>query len=380
MFVTTSLHVGGAETLLANLAQGLDRSRFAPELCCLKESGELADQLAHEIPVFSHILRSKFDIRVLPRLTRLLRNREIDAVITVGAGDKMFWGRLAAKAAGVPVVISAIHSTGWPDQITWLNRRLTPLNDAFVAVAKPHAEHLITNERFPSDRVAVIPNGVDTTRFRPQPQSALRAQLNLPAGAPVVGIVAVLRPEKNHELFLRVAARVREEVPEAHFLVIGDGPRRAELESLADQLNLTQCVHFLGKRTDVSELLNVLDVFLLTSKMEANPVSILEALSTGKPVVAPRVGSIPETVIDGQTGFLAEPGDETAMAGRVTELLTTPLLAWRLGTAGRRLVVDRWSVGAMISGYEELLERIYRRKTNSLAKNPKNIATASSQT
>ena len=297
--------------MLLNLLRRIDRSRFSPELCCLKELGELGEQLQRDIPVHERLLRNKFDIRVLWRLTRLLRNREIDAVITVGAGDKMFWGRLAAKRAGVPVVISALHSTGWPDCITWLNRRLTPLTDAFIAVAEKHAKYLVEHENLPSGRVVVIPNGVDTDRFQlARPTADVRQQLGIPHSAPLVGIVAVLRPEKNHEMFLRVAARVRRDVVEAHFLIIGDGPRRPELELLAAQLGLSDCVHFLGKRFDVPELLGLLDVFVLTSHNEANPVSILEALATGKPVVSTAVGSIPETVLEGVTGYLVDPGDE----------------------------------------------------------------------
>ncbi len=295
MFCTTSMHVGGAETLLFNLVRRLDPSRFAPELCCLKEAGELGEELAHKIPVHANLLNHKFDVRIFGRLTKLLRQRQIDALVTVGAGDKMFWGRLAAWRAGVPVVISALHSTGWPDGITFLNRRLTPLTDAFVAVADNHARHLLEVERLPSRRIHMIPNGIDIEKYRPLPQEDdLRHQLNIPLAAPLAGIVAVLRPEKNHELFLKVAAQVRREVPDAHFLVIGDGPRRAELEALANQLGMASCVHFLGKRADVAQLLNLLDVFVLCSHNEANPVSILEALATGKPVVATRVGSIPK--------------------------------------------------------------------------------------
>ncbi len=157
--------------------------------------------------------------------------------------------------------------------------------------------------------------------------------------------------------------KVREEVPEAHFLVIGDGPRRCELETLSAQLGLAQCVHFVGKRPDVPELLNLLDVFVLTSRMEANPVSILEALACGKPVVATRVGSIPETVIDGQCGYLVDPDDDAEMARRVAELLLDPAQARRFGAAGRQHVVENWSVDRMVAGYEELLESLYRRKT-----------------
>ncbi len=366
IFVITSMHVGGAEILLYNLIRRLDRTRFSPELCCLKERGTLGEQLAEEIPVYSNLLRRKYDFRVLRKLNRLLRKREIDAVITVGAGDKMFWGRLAARRAKVPVVISALHSTGWPDGINWLNRRLTLITDAFVAVAEPHARHLIEVEHLPAARVHVISNGVDTEKFRPQPgiKRSVCQSLGIPRTAPLVGIVAVLRPEKNHELFLRTAARVRRDIPEAHFLIVGDGPRRPVLERLAADLQMDNCVHFLGQRIDIPEILSSLDVFALTSHNEANPVSILEALASGKPVVSTRVGSICETVVDDKTGYLVEPGNELEMSKRVTELLLDPAKAQRLGAAARRLVVSKWSIQAMVAGYEDLITSVHSVKTD----------------
>src|SRR5688572_3115728 len=122
MFVITSMPIGGAETLLVNLIRRMDRACFLPEVCCLKELGPLGEVLSGEVPVHSRLLKSKYDLRIWGRLARLLAVRRMDAVVTVGAGDKMFWGRLAARRAGLPVVLSAIHSTGWPDQINWLNR------------------------------------------------------------------------------------------------------------------------------------------------------------------------------------------------------------------------------------------------------------------
>ncbi|MCC7083578.1 MAG: glycosyltransferase [Pirellulales bacterium] len=363
MFVITTLEVGGAETLLVNLLRRMDRARFLPELCCLKSMGALGEQIADEVPVHHDLLRHKYDVAVLGRLTRLLRARQVDAVITVGAGDKMFWGRLAAARARVPVVISALHSTGWPDEITFLNRRLTGLTDAFVAVAGRHARYLAEQEKLPSRRVVVIPNGVDLKTFHPRPKNAaMLARLGIPKGTPVAGIVAVLRPEKNHELFLQMAARVVRQLPEAHFLVIGDGPRRAELEVLASRFGLGGQTHFVGRRADVPELLSLLDVFVLTSQIEANPVSILEAGATGKPVVATAVGSIPEAVLEGQTGFLVEPGDVNLLAKRVLEVFTNPGMAQRLGAAARQQMVQNWSIERTVSGYEELIERLYEKK------------------
>jgi glycosyltransferase involved in cell wall biosynthesis len=363
MFLNTTLEVGGAETLLVNLVRGMDRDRIAPEICCLKAKGELGELLTADAPVFSDLLGHKFDLRILGRLKRLFRERRIDAVVTVGAGDKMFWGRLAAWRAGVPVIFSALHSTGWPDGVGRLNRLLTPLTDMFIAVAAPHGRHLVEREGFPESKVCVIPNGVDVDRFCARPADlCLRRRLGVPADAPLAGILAALRPEKNHEMFLRVAARVRREVPSAHFLVIGDGPERAKLERIAAELTIADAVHFLGMRPDVPELLNLMDMLLLTSRNEANPVSILEALACGKPVVATRVGSVPESVLDGQVGYLVEPESADAMARRVIELFRDPNLAQALGAAGRQHVVDNWSLDRMVAGYEDLLARLHDQK------------------
>ncbi|HEY2761799.1 MAG TPA: glycosyltransferase, partial [Pirellulales bacterium] len=233
----------------------------------------------------------------------------------------------------------------------------------------------------------IIPNGVDTEKYCTEAleqypiigdnepttignhrlvNNQLRNELRIPRAAPLVGIVALLRPEKNHELFLRVAARVRRDVPESQFLIVGDGPHRGELEQLAIELGLTDCVHFLGRRSDISQLLRILDVFVLTSHNEANPVSILEALSSGVPVVSTAVGSIPETVIDAVTGYLVEPGDELTMARRIAQLLQDPAQAHTLGTVGRKTVVENWSIQPMVNGYEELIEQLYRQKTGCL--------------
>jgi glycosyltransferase involved in cell wall biosynthesis len=366
MFINTTLEVGGAETLLVNLARRLDRTRFAPEICCLKSRGKLGAMLADEMPVFDEFLRSKHDLRVLGRLTRLFRRRRIDAVVTVGAGDKMFWGRLAARRAGVPVICSALHSTGWPDGVGRLNRLLTPLTDAFIAVAPPHGRHLVEVEGFPAEKVRVIPNGVDVDRFCPRGRDMmLAAQLGIPPAAPVAAILAALRPEKDHEMFLQVAAKLRERSADAHFLVIGDGPLRSRLEQLTRELSLTDCVHFLGTRSDVPALLSLATVVLLTSRNEANPVSILEALACGRPVVATRVGSVPEMVLDGRVGYLVEPQDVAGMAERVGELFADPAKAEIFGATGRQHVVAHGSLERMVWGYEQLLSELHEQKTTA---------------
>jgi glycosyltransferase involved in cell wall biosynthesis len=365
LFVQTSMPVGGAETLLVNLVRRLDKRRFAPEVVCLKERGPLGERLAEEgYPVHHGLLSGKFDLRVMPRLVSLCRRRGIRAVVTVGAGDKMFWGRLAAKRAGVPVIASALHSTGWPDGVGRLNRWLTPVTDAFIAVAEPHGRFLVEFERFPEARVCVIPNGVDVERFAPGPHAVrVRQELRVGAATPLVGILAALRPEKNHELFLGMAKRVLRKAPEAVFVVIGDGPRRADLERLADGLGMAPSLRFLGNRDDIPEVLRALDVLTLTSHNEANPVSILEGMACGKPIVATDVGSVAQSVHEGRTGHLTPPGDEALFAERVAGLLLDPLRARAWGDAGRKHVVETASLDVMVRGYERLLTDVYQSKT-----------------
>lgn len=388
LFVQTSLPVGGAETLMVNLIRGLDPARFSAEVACLKELGPLGERLVEEgVPVHSGLLAGKHDLRVLPRLISLMRRRRIDAVVTVGAGDKMFWGRLAAHFAGVPVVASALHSTGWPDGVGRLNRMLTPLTDAFIAVAEPHGRFLVEHERFPEAKVRVIPNGVDTERFVPTPHSsAVREELGVGTNTPLVGILAALRPEKNHSLFLKAAARVRAATPDACFVVIGDGPERAAIEAEARRLGLLtdtpseSALRMLGSRDDVPALLAALDVLALTSHNEANPVSLLEAMSCGVPVVATDVGSVRESVVEGRTGFVVAPGDEVLLAERITSLIDQPHRAAEIGAAGRQRVRERSSLEVMVEGYERLLSELYEQNTGRPAPAPPATVTPAEST
>ena len=277
----------------------------------------------------------------------------------------MFWGRLAGRLAGVPVVAAAIHSTGWPDGVGRLNRMLTRCTDQFIAVAEPHGRHLIENERFPAARVCVIPNGVDTDRFRPQrTDESLRRQIGLPAGTRRRNRRG---PAAREESRVVSACRGRCAAANRQRPILDDWRRSAalELEHLAAELGVTDCVHFLGIRADVPQLLGLVDVLLLTSHIEANPVSILEAMACGKPVVATRVGSVSESVRDGETGYLVEPGDEIALVERVVELFQNPTRAAAFGAAGRQLVVGRWSLEQMVRGYEILLEGLFELKRPS---------------
>jgi glycosyltransferase involved in cell wall biosynthesis len=365
MFLLSSMPIGGAETLLVNLVRRIDRSRCIPSIACLKEKDVLGELMAQEVNVFDKLINHKYDVAVTGRLKKLFVEHQIDAVVTVGAGDKMFWGRIAARRARIPVILSALHSTGWPDGVGNLNRMLTGITDGFIACAQQHAEYQIQEEKFPKEKVFLIPNGIDTEQFVLSSQSRhqWRSKIGIEPSAPVVGIVAALRPEKNHDLFLQSASLLVNEMPEARFVIVGDGPERERLEELARVTKIEKFVHFLGSVQDIPGVLSMIDLFALTSHNEASPVSIMEALSCKRPVVATDVGSIDESVLEGETGFLVPAGNANEMFKRWRQILTDSELSAFLGAAGRSHIVKTCSLESMTEGYMSLIERLYAKKT-----------------
>jgi len=209
---------------------------------------------------------------------------------------------------------------------------------------------------------------VDVEKFHPRwPSKTLREEFRLEDDAPVAAILAALRPEKNHALFLHAARIVLQRRPTARFLIIGDGSERAKLEALAEKWEIAEAVRFLGTRHDVPEVLSLIDVMVLSSHMEASPVSLLEGMACEKPVVATDVGSVPENVHDGANGFRVPPGDADAMADRILELFDAPDRAKTMGRAGREHVVAHASVERMVRGYEEMLAKLYQSKARARA-------------
>jgi glycosyltransferase involved in cell wall biosynthesis len=361
MFVHTEVVVGGAETLLLEIIRNMDRERFEPELCCLKQLAELGEVIANEVPTHVGLLKHKFDYKVLGRLTNLLRDRKTDAVVTIGTGgDRMFWGRLAAWRANVPVILSALHATGYPMKVERINRMLAPITDGFIGCASTHSKFLVSGEGCPRNKVFTVWNGVDVDRFRLRDRAEMRARLDIPQQIPVAGIVAALRPEKQHGMLVDAWADVVRRLPDALLLIVGDGAERQAIEQQADELGLSENVRLLGTRHDVPEVLSAMDLKVLSSRMEANPASTLEAGACGLPVAAPDVGSLSDTVIEGETGLLVEPNNSVALSDAIIKILSLADRGRSMGQAAHDLVRDRFSMEVMVGGYECLIDGIYR--------------------
>ena len=268
-------------------------------------------------------------------------------------------GALAARSLGIPVV-STLHEAAWRGRpADHARQRLAALvrrycDDRVIAVSDAARSSYLATSWDRPERVAVVLNGISERRPS-QPPAAVRERLGLPARAPVLAMVSALRPEKGHEVAFAAFEDLRARHPEARLLVAGDGPRRAELERLAGP-----GVTMAGHQDDIASLMGAVDVLLHPSHSEAFPTSLLEAMQASLPVIATRIGGIPEIVVDGETGLLVPaPPEPRAVAAAAERLLGDPGLRRRLGVAAAARFADRFSAGVWLretrAVYEEVM-------------------------
>ncbi len=365
VFVTTSMIVGGLEKVLVDVANGMDPSRYEVSVLLTKLPGPLAENFAERVEVVSEFRRGPLGSFLgLFRMMSWMRRRRPHCVFTVGDGDKFLLGRLSAKWAKVPVILSGLHTTPGPEHVgrsilgRW-NKHLMGLNSGMVTVTSHLKEYLSEVEGYPKDKTWVIANGTDTERFTPDVAKtpSLWKELGLPDGTPLISIVAALRKEKRHDLFLEAAVLTLQKRPEAHFLVVGGGPSLDALKEQARSAGIDSSVHFLGPRHDIPDLLRASYVACLSSTdVESAPICMLEALASGVPQVAPAIGGIPGIVADGETGFLYPAGDVAGLAGQLVTLLADSDLHQKFKVASRQRALDYFSVRNMVHGHEALID------------------------
>ncbi len=359
LFLVPQLHVGGAEKVTLQVAQGLDPDRFEVSLLCTGPEGELLDcWISADINAKAIDASGKKNIvRLLYLVLKNIRTFGPDVVVMQGDGPSVV-GRLAAVFANVRHRILWIHYAidvrGGPRKFA--DRFLTPVTSIFLGVAETQRQFMTQVCRFPDEKIHIIHNGVDLSALRVHHDRTPLAPLGIEPESAVVGMVARLHPVKDHETFLRAARIVLESEPETRFLIVGDGPRRTELISRCRELGVEKSVYFTGTRADVGDLLRAIDVAVLSSHSECLPMAVLEAMACGRPVVCTNVGGMPEIVEHGVSGFLATPRDPEGLAAYILELLTTPDLREAMGAAARRRVESEFDERISIAAVQKLLE------------------------
>ncbi len=369
----TLLEPGGAQRNTLYTVAHLDRAAFRPALICGR-GGELDGEAeASGVPVtfVDSLVRPMDpwrDTRALGALTRELRAMRPDIVHTHSSKAGIL-GRLAAWRAKVPVIVHTVHGFGFHPQQWPLKRALFIAAERLVARRTTHFILVSEANRqqgaalglFSPERASLIRSGVDLARYRGAlpDREGLQARWGIPVDAPLVGMVGCLKPQKAPQDFVEVARRVSQTHPDCHYLLVGDGVLRLQVEQAAAAAGLDGRFHLSGWRNDVDRMLKSLDVLVHTSRWEGLARVLPEALSAGVPVVVTRVDGATDVVRDGVNGFLAAPGDVQTMASRTVELLSDPALRRKLGGAGleRR---EEFEIEHMVRCQEELYLRLWK--------------------
>lgn len=310
------------------------------------------------------------DLLATIRLARLIRRGKYTIVHTHSSKAGIV-GRWAAKFAGAPIIVHTVHGWGHHDHqhplvrayYIWLEKLTLPITDKLIAVSPSNIEKGLKDGIGQPDDYVVIRSGIELDRFgHPQVErGGTRTAWGIPLDAPLVGTVTRLSPQKGPLDFVRAAAQIAQAVPEAWFMMVGDGPMRAEVETLARDLGIANRLVLTGLRRDVPELLAAFDIFVLSSLWEGLPRVVTQAMATGLPVVSTAIDGSAEVVEEGVNGFCVPPGEPGALAERAIKLLRDPELAQRLGKAGQLRAIE-FDVWTMVAKIAELYEHLLRQK------------------
>lgn len=287
------------------------------------------------------------DLAMLGRVGAAIRRHRPDLVHLHSRRGADVWGGLAARLAGRPCVLSRRVDNPEP---RWLAALKYRLYDRVIAISEGIRQVLLA-EGVAADRVVCVRSALDPAPFlAPCDRAGLRAELGLPADAPLIGMVAQLIARKGHRHLFAALPAILARHPGVHVLVFGRGPLEDELKREAARPELAGHVHFLGFRTDLPRWLGGLDALAHPADMEGLGIALLQAAAAGLPIVASRAGGMPEVVRDGDNGYLIEPGDVPALTAALLRLLDDPATRRRLGEAGRARVLREFSVDAMRAG------------------------------
>jgi len=355
------LTIGGLEKILTSIVLNLDKKKYNVSVWCLREGGFFANKLAKEGIDFKilHISTSRNPLSIY-KLYKLLKSRKFD-IIHTHAYSAGTIGRMSAFLAGVPVIISHNHSV-----YDYYNRRyhfvewfLSLITDRVVCVSDIVNRFANETQRINARKLITIHNGIDSEyTVLEKRTSVLRKELGIPVDHSVICTIAHMEEHKGIKYLLESASLLLQSRNDVSFLVVGEGRLKEKLKILCADLKIEENVVFAGERGDIPEILSLTDIFVLPSLREGLPLTILEAMACGKPVIATNVGGIPEVVKDGVSGILISPKDPESLHSAMNELLGDREKMKKMGHNGKRVCSESFDSKTMIRKIEDLYDSL----------------------
>ncbi len=368
LILTTDSVIAGTERMILAYLERHDPSKYKPTLATLTGPGDLIDE-ARRLGIEGYHLDCRSPFGATFRLRGLLRKVRPDIVHSYLFHTNIL-SRFLRPFCRIPKLICGMRSVyfpgaypGWYHRLDGFTRRLC---EGFIANSYAGKRSLVQMAGIPAEKIDVVPNGIDIQRFerdRATNREWLVKEFSLPEDAFVFGIVAQLRPRKHHALLFRSLQTALRTEPSIYLLVIGDGPEYDRLKRLQEKLGLESHVTMAGYRAEIPEILAGLDAFVLPTSLEGSPVSVMEAMVSGLPVIVANAGGVVELIEDGKTGLLVEPQDENELTQAMLRLAHDPQLRRRIGENAKERIRSEYSFEEMARRIEAVYDKVMGEKS-----------------
>lgn len=359
--------MGGAEKLLVTKLKTIDREKFEPIVYCTTELGPLLEEVKPlNIPV--HLLGTLrfYNLKAINTLVKFIKNEKIDIIHSHQFIPDIL-ARIAGKLTKIPVVTTYHNVYPWKkskrlfDKLKVLVDRITAnhLTSQVVAVSSAVRNFHIKNVGIKEEKIKVMNNFIDMDKFfllNSYDREAKKQELSLSNESKVIINIASLTPQKDHKCYFEAARLILTKYPNTMFLIAGDGELREKLQNTLEESGLNNNVKLLGNRNDVAELLKISDVFVLSSLWEGMPVTIIEAMAMGKPIVCTDVGGVRDAIIENENGYLVPPKDPQVLGEAILKLLDNEKVAINMGNKGKQIAEREFSADFVVRQFEEMYE------------------------
>ncbi|MFA5275638.1 MAG: glycosyltransferase family 4 protein [Candidatus Omnitrophota bacterium] len=371
LYIITKLELGGAQKQLLSLVTALDRDKFSPYLftaasgILVPETRAISGLNIHLSFFLERPLSPVKDLLAFFEMIRFIKKNNINIVHTHSSKAGIV-GRLAARVAGVKVIIHTVHGWSFNDFqapfirkfYIFLEKLCANFSSKIIVVSQWDKLKGLKENIGKESQYALISYGINHEEFQEKNQLLKRESEVLPSDI-LIGMVACFKPQKTPQDFIELAKLVTIKVNNAKFLMVGDGVLRPSLQKLISRYGLQDKVVLAGWRRDIPQILSALDIFVLTSLWEGLPIAVLEALVSGKPVVATHTGGISEVIRDGENGFLVAPKEIKQMADKLIRLVNDADLRISMGEKARLSVADSFSISSMVAAHQTLYLKFY---------------------
>lgn len=358
LLITHDLEIGGLQKVVVSICKAIDREKFIPQVLCMRRLGTFAPEI-EAMGIKVELLpqtKSGLDYLAFLKIARIIRRDNIDIIHTHNK-QPFLDGSIAALLCGGKRLVHTDHARFFPDKVKYMVAEwfLSHFAKKMVGVSEPTTENLHKFEKISYKKLMTIPNGIDETPFVNAKKSEKRArEIGIKKNGVVFGLIARISKPKGIPYLLEAMAKVVKSLPDSTLLLIGEGELEDEMKKISNDFNLSENVIFTGPRTDIPELLKLIDIFVLSSISEGLPMVILEAMAARCPIVSTNVGGIPTVIKDSVNGRIVKPHSAEALADVMLELAVQKDIRERFASAGFELFKQKFSATMMTNAYEKL--------------------------